>query len=134
MNNNLGSSSLTNRVNKPFRPPFKTPGPAKTTETSNNLPQIKPLQSTLTTVTNQPGTEKTSPQTPANLYYKAFYTKDVKKKNKSYKEGFLEITRFKIKIFDTDGKDVYDTARGRFFKEAPKEDEEYFLGSYLCMF
>lgn len=133
MDTNSESSGLANRLNKPFRPPFKAPGPAKTSENSNPFPKSKPLLTTPATVKNEIRSEKSSPQAPTNLYFKVFYTKDVKKKTKSFHDGFLEIIRFKIRIFDTDGKDVYETARGRFFKDPPKQDEEYFLGSYLCI-
>ena len=65
------------------------------------------------------------------MYFSVFYSKDVKKKTKSFSEGILEINKTRIKIYESEGCDVYDTSRGRFFKDKPKTDEEYFLGAYF---
>ena len=66
-----------------------------------------------------------------NLYFTVAYTKDIKKKKKRYSDGILEIQTSKVKIYDSDGGDVYSTFKGKLFKDMPKNDEEYYFGSYL---
>ncbi len=138
----LPSKSLS----KPFRPPFKIPssvGPAATTATPattgtkgvTNITNNTPKPKIETKVVPEKLDENNKQNTDfVNTYFEIYYTKDVKKKNKSFSDGFIELTRHKIKMFDADGNDVYNTARGRFFKDTPKPDEEYSLGPYLSKF
>lgn len=142
------SPGLSKGLSKPFKPPvlsdngnatasiskpkpFMTPSIVKQENSEPNKfsykgfvpPKKLPEEKIQEKVEKEPEFER--------IYYTVFYTKDVKKKTKSYSEGILEITKSKINVYDNEGKGVYDTTRGRFFKDKPKEEEEYYLGSYL---
>ena len=144
------SPGLSKGLSKPFKPPLlsnsslptlnSVPQPSKISQFSTN-PSNKPLTAPSKSISSfKPPLVKTIiPEVKEDLessgpdrhYHFVFYTKDVKKKTKSYAEGILEITKGKIKLYDSEGKPVYDTPKGRFFKDVPKPEEEYYLGSYL---
>ena len=132
----LPSKSLS----KPFRPPFKVPSAAGTAATTastgtkemTNITNTTPKGKIEAKIAPEKLDENNNQKTEiVNTYFEIYYTKDIKKKTKSFNDGFLELSRHKIKMFDADGNDTYNTARGRFFKETPKPDEEYSLGPYL---
>jgi len=128
----------TNKMlGKPFRPPFKVPGPAPgMSNVTNNETKEKPIIPKTKEISEKVD-ENNSQKTETggiNSYFEIFYTKDIKKKTKSFNDGFLELSRQKIKVYDSDGNDIYFTSRGRFFKDTPKPDEEYSLGPYLRIF
>jgi len=143
------SAGLSKGLNKPFKPPLSsnnsspptsnTPSLVKPNPLAQPRPEIKtlakPLQlKPLIPKKNEPEVvqaQETNEDGNDRWYFSVFYTKDVKKKKRNYSEGILEITRQKVNLFDNDGNKTYDTPRGRFFKEEPKPEEEYFLGSYL---
>jgi hypothetical protein len=122
--------TISKGLSKPFRAPFKPPATiSKTTDApSAGAPKSKLFSLPAAGAKQNPVVEK---EEFVNTYFKIFYTKDIKKKTKAFKDGFLELTKAKVRIHDSEGNEVYDTSRGRYFKDKPAMDDEYFLSSYM---